>query len=78
MPLVTVSVHAGQLDDAQKANMISLVTDAVVAAEGFGEASRASTWVLIDEVPAGSFGVAGRQVRLADFVALMRARAAGA
>jgi 4-oxalocrotonate tautomerase family enzyme len=76
MPLVTVSVHAGQLDDAQKARMISLVTDAVVAGEGYGAASRASTWVVIQEIPAGSFGVAGRQVRLADFLALVRERQA--
>jgi 4-oxalocrotonate tautomerase family enzyme len=76
MPLVTISVHAGQLGDAQKARLISLVTDAVVEGEGFGAASRASTWVLIDEVPAGSFGVGGRQVRLDDFLALMRQRQA--
>jgi 4-oxalocrotonate tautomerase family enzyme len=76
MPLVTISVHAGQLEDAQKARLISLVTDAVVEGEGFGTASRASTWVLIDEVPAGSFGVGGRQVRLDDFLALMRQRQA--
>ncbi|OLB81487.1 MAG: hypothetical protein AUI14_03175 [Actinobacteria bacterium 13_2_20CM_2_71_6] len=78
MPFVTVSVHEGQLDDAQKARMISLVTDAVVEGEGYGAASRASTWVLIDEVPAGNFGVAGRQIRLADFQALMAARQAQA
>jgi len=76
MPLVTISVHAGQLEDAQKARLISLVTDAVVEGEGFGAASRASTWVLIDEVPAGSFGVGGRQVRLDDFLALMQQRQA--
>jgi 4-oxalocrotonate tautomerase family enzyme len=76
MPLVTISVHAGQLEDAQKARLISLVTDAVVEGEGFGAASRASTWVLIDEVPAGSFGVGGRQVSLDDFLALMHQRQA--
>jgi 4-oxalocrotonate tautomerase family enzyme len=75
MPFVTVSVHEGQLDDAQKARMISLVTDAVVEGEGFGEASRASTLVLIDEIPGGNFGSGGRQVRLGDFIALMKARA---
>jgi 4-oxalocrotonate tautomerase family enzyme len=74
MPLVTVSVHEGQLDDAQKARMISLVTDAVVEAEGFGAASRASTWVRIEEIPPGNFGVGGQQVRLADFLALMTTR----
>ena len=74
MPLVTVSVHEGQLDDAQKARMISLVTDAVVEGEGLGAASRASTLVRIDEIPSGNLGSAGRQVRLADFLALVKAR----
>ena len=78
MPLVTVSVHEGQLDDAQKARMIALVTDAVVEGEGLGDASRASTWVVVDEIPAGNFGVGGRQVRLEDFLALAAQRAAAA
>jgi 4-oxalocrotonate tautomerase family enzyme len=77
MPLVTVSVHAGQFDETQKARLISLVTDAVVEGEGLGAASRASTWVMIQEVPAGNFGVAGNQVRLEDFLALVRQRQAG-
>jgi 4-oxalocrotonate tautomerase family enzyme len=76
MPLVTVSVHAGQLDDAQKARMISLVTDAVVEGEGFGAASRASTWVMIQEIPAGHFGVAGRPVTYQDFLTLIQQRQA--
>jgi 4-oxalocrotonate tautomerase family enzyme len=74
MPLVTVSVHAGSLDDAQKARMISLVTDAVVEGEGLGAASRASTWVMIQEIPAGSFGVAGRPLDHDGFLALLRQR----
>jgi 4-oxalocrotonate tautomerase family enzyme len=74
MPLVTVSVHAGQLDKAQKARMISLVTDAVVAGEGYGDASRASTWVVIEEIPAGNFGVAGRTVDHEAFLALIQQR----
>jgi len=75
MPLVTVAVHEGQFDDAQKARMISLVTDAVVEAEGLGEGGRASTLVQIEEIPPGNFGVGGRQVRLADFLALAQSRA---
>jgi 4-oxalocrotonate tautomerase len=78
MPLVTVSVHAGQLDEDQKARMISLVTDAVVEGEGFGAASRASTWVVIEEIPAGNFGVAGRPVDFNGFLALIRQRQASA
>lgn len=59
MPLVTVQVHEGQLDAAQKARMIKLISDAAVEGEGLGEAGRATTWVQIQEIPAGSFGVGG-------------------
>lgn len=76
MPLVTISVHAGQLEDAQKARLISLVTDAVAEGEGFRSASRASTSVLIDEVPAGSFYLVVRHVRLDDFLDLLHHRQA--
>lgn len=73
MPLVTISVHEGQLDADQKTRMISLVTDAVVKGEGFGEVSRPSTWVEINEVPAGNFGVGGRVIRLEDLISLFKA-----
>lgn len=76
MPLVTVSVHQGQLDAAQKARMIELVTDAVVAGEGLGEGARPSTWVRIEEVPPGGFGVGGRPVTLDAYLAAVRARSA--
>lgn len=62
MPLVTVQVHEGQLDAEQKARMIALVSEAAIEGEGLGEAGRMSTWVQIQEVPAGSFGVGGQVV----------------
>ena len=62
MPLATVQIHAGQLDIEGKKRLIQLVTDALVEAEGLGEFSRQSTWVNIEEVPAGNFGVGGQIV----------------
>jgi 4-oxalocrotonate tautomerase family enzyme len=62
MPLVTVQVHEGQLNPEQKARMIALVSEAAIEGEGLGEAGRATTWVQIQELPAGSFGVGGQVV----------------
>jgi len=74
MPMITIQVPAGGLSDAQKAAMIAKVTDAAVEAEGI-EAVRASTFVLIQEVPDGGWGIAGRAVTLAQMqAALARAR----
>jgi 4-oxalocrotonate tautomerase family enzyme len=74
MPLVTIQVHEGQLDTEQKARMIKLVSDAAVEGEGLGEAGRAGTWVQVQEIPAGSFGVGGQVVTWEH----LRARAAAA
>lgn len=64
MPLVRISVPAGSLDDDKKTLMIAKVTDAVVEAEGIPGA-RQFTWVLIDEVADGGWGIAGKTVTLA-------------
>jgi 4-oxalocrotonate tautomerase len=53
--------------------MIELVTDAVVEAEGYGDAVRPITWVIIDEVKDGSWGASGRAVRLEDLAKLVKA-----
>ena len=77
MPLVRISVPAGSLDDDKKTLMIAKVTDAVVEAEGFPGA-RQFTWALIDEVPDGGWGMAGRTVTLAQIQAsLARAESRG-
>lgn len=76
MPLVTFTVHEGQLTAAQKARAVELFTDAAVEAEGLGEGPRSSTWVLIQEVPAGSFGAGGRVIAPEDYTAFVRAQSA--
>lgn len=79
MPLVQIRVPEGSLSQARKELMIRKVTDAVVEAEGYPEA-RAATWVIIDEVAEGSFGIAGQALRLADIARALgiKPRAAGA
>ncbi|WP_085338498.1 tautomerase family protein [Aquidulcibacter paucihalophilus] len=63
MPLIQISVPAGSLDAATKAKMIELVTDASVTAEGI-PAARQFTWVHINEVPDGGWGMGGRALTL--------------
>ncbi len=72
MPLVNIRVPEGSLSQEKKERMIELVTDAVVEAEGFGDAVRPITWVIIDEVKDGSWGAAGNAVRLEDLAKLVK------
>ncbi len=72
MPLVQISVPAGSLSPEKKAAMIAKVTDACVEAEGI-PAVRQFTWVHINEVPDGGWGMAGHAVTLAQ----MKASVAG-
>jgi 4-oxalocrotonate tautomerase len=71
MPLVNIRVPEGSLSQKKKERMIELVTDAVIEAEGYGDAVRPITWVIIDEVADGSWGAAGRAVRLEDLAKLV-------
>jgi 4-oxalocrotonate tautomerase len=72
MPLVNIRVPEGSLSQEKKERMIELVTDAVVEAEGLGDAVRPITWVIIDEVKDGSWGAAGQAVRLEDLAKLVK------
>lgn len=63
MPLVQISVPAGSLTKEQKSLMVAKVTDACVEAEGV-PAVRQFTWVHINEVPDGGWGMAGRALTL--------------
>jgi 4-oxalocrotonate tautomerase len=60
MPLVQIKGVGGYLSLAQKQDMIRRVTDAVLAVEG--EGLRQVTWVTIEDVPEGAWGVGGQPV----------------
>jgi 4-oxalocrotonate tautomerase len=64
MPFVQVKVLEGVFSDDQKREMIRKVTDAMVSVEG--EAMRGVTWVVIDEVKSGSWGIGGKGLTAAD------------
>ena len=57
MPLINVKLIEGVFSDAQKREMIAKLTDTMVAIEG--EALRPVTWVMIEEVKSGHWGVGG-------------------
>lgn len=68
--VVRVSVPAGSLDDAKRADMIDRVTRVLAAAEPEGERlyREPVAWVLINEVAEGNWGAAGRAVGLNDII----------
>lgn len=57
MPLINVKLLEGVLTPAQKRDVVSKLTEAMVSIEG--ENSRPVTWVVVEEVRSGEWGVAG-------------------
>ena len=68
MPLVTISVIENVFTDEQKREMIQKVTDAMVSIEG--EAMRGVTWVRVNEIEQGDWGIGGKCLTAADVHAL--------
>lgn len=68
MPLVDIHVIKDVFTPAQKREMIAKVTDAMVAIEG--ENMRGVTWVKINEVASGEWGIGGQALTTADIQAL--------
>ena len=64
MPLVNVRVIEGVFTPEQKQDIIAKITDAMTAVEG--ERLRGVTWVVIDEVRSGDWGMGGRGITTAD------------
>jgi 4-oxalocrotonate tautomerase len=58
MPLVNVRLIEGVFDDAQKHEMIEKLTEAMVEIEG--ENMRGVTFVVVDEVKSGDWGIGGQ------------------
>lgn len=61
-------VIEGVFSDVQKQEMIRKLTDAMVSVEG--EAMREVTWVVVEEVKSGSWGIGGKALTTADVKAL--------
>ena len=57
MPLITVNLIENVFSQEEKAEIITRLTDTMVAIEG--EHMRSVTWVKIEEVPEGQWGIGG-------------------
>ena len=68
MPFVNVKVIEGVFTAEQKHAIVERLTDAMVAIEG--EAMRGVTWVVVEEVASGDWGIGGQCLTTADVKAL--------
>lgn len=68
MPFVNVKVIEGVFSAEQKQQMVRRLTDAMVEIEG--ENMRPVTWVVVEEVRSGDWGIAGNPTTTADVNAL--------
>ena len=57
MPLIQVKLIKGVFNTEQKKDMITKLTDTMVGIEG--EAMRQVTWVAVEEVESGDWGIGG-------------------
>jgi len=64
MPMVKINIIENVFTPEQKQEMIEKVTDAMVSIEG--EAMRGVTWVIIEEVREGDWGIGGQGLTSAD------------
>jgi 4-oxalocrotonate tautomerase len=69
MPLITIKVFEDELSSEQSKALIKKVTNAV--AEVTSEKLRDVTWVIIDEVKNGHWGVGGNAIGLDDVRKMM-------
>jgi 4-oxalocrotonate tautomerase len=60
MPFVNVKIIKGVFSAEQKREMITKLTDTMVGIEG--EAMRQVTWVTVDEVESGDWGIGGHSL----------------
>jgi len=68
MPLVNVKVIEGVFSDSQKREMVKKLTDAMVSIEG--ENMRKATWVVIEEVKSGDWGIGGTPLTTEDVMSM--------
>ena len=75
MPFVNVKVIEGVFSADQKQDMVRRLTDAMVEIEG--ENMRPVTWVVVEEVKSGDWGIGGNPLTTADVKALAAGQSVG-
>jgi 4-oxalocrotonate tautomerase len=73
MPLINVKLIEDVFTPEQKHRIVQELTDAMVAIEG--ENMRPVTWVVVEEVRSGDWGIAGKPLTTQDVRALAAAPA---
>ena len=73
MPLVNVQLIENVFTPEQKQQMISKITDVMVSIEG--EALRPVTWVKIEEIKEGNWGIGGKGLHARDVHRMQKAGA---
>ena len=64
MPFVNVKLIEGVFSQDQKAEMITRLTETMIDIEG--EAMRPVTWVVLEEVNSGEWGIGGKGLTAQD------------
>lgn len=72
MPLIHVKVIEGVLTTAQKHSLIAKLTDTMVSVEG--ENLRPVTWVVVEEIRSGEWGIGGQPLTTEGVHALIAGR----
>ncbi len=73
MPLIQVKLIEGVFSEVQKREIIKKLTDTMVAIEG--ENLRPVTWVIVEEVKSGDWGIGGNGLTATDVKALAAGKA---
>ena len=71
MPLINFKAIEGVLAPEQKRELIEKLTDATASV--YGEGIRQVTWVVIEDVSSGEWGIAGKPATTGDIKDLLRA-----
>ncbi|HTW26184.1 MAG TPA: 4-oxalocrotonate tautomerase family protein [Acetobacteraceae bacterium] len=74
MPLIQVRLIEDVFTPQQKRQMVAKLTDAMVEIEG--EAMRGVTWVVIDDIKSGDWGIGGQPLTTEAVKAMASGRAA--
>ena len=75
MPLINVKLIEDVFTPEQKRRIVEELTDAMVAIEG--ENMRQVTWVVVEEVKSGDWGLGGKPLFTNDVKALAAGKPAG-
>ena len=68
MPLINVKLIEDVFTSEQKEQIVERLTDAMVSIEG--ENMRSVTWVVVEEVKSGDWGIGGKPLSTEDVKAL--------